>query len=76
MVPSRAIDFSLPKSPDRTVAHLTSYSVGTWGSCSGGKTARTWRWHSLPSSAEVRNVWTYNSKPSYALMTCTGTILF
>jgi hypothetical protein len=28
MVPSRAIGFSLPKSPDRTVAHPTSCSVG------------------------------------------------
>jgi hypothetical protein len=31
MVPSRAIDFPLPKSPDRTVAHPISYTVGTWG---------------------------------------------
>ena len=31
--------FLFPKSLDRTVAHPTSNSMGTWGFCAGGKTA-------------------------------------
>jgi hypothetical protein len=36
------------------------------------KAAWAWSWK-LPSTAEVRNKWSAQSTPPYALMTCTGT---
>jgi len=49
-------------------AHPASYPMGTGGSFQGcgGK-------HSLPSSAEVKNLWSYTASPSYVFMAlCLG----
>jgi hypothetical protein len=42
-------------------AHPASYPVGTGGSFSGGKAAGREADHSLPSSAGIKNAWSYTS---------------
>jgi hypothetical protein len=44
-------------------AHSASYPMGTGGSFPGGKAD-----HSPPSSAEVKNEWSYISTPQYVFM--------
>jgi hypothetical protein len=40
----------------------------TGGSFTGYKASGVWADHSPPSSAEVKNAWTYTSIPQYAFM--------
>jgi hypothetical protein len=49
-------------------AHPAFYPMGTRGSFPGGK--RPWREadYSPPSSAEVKNAWSYTSTPQYVFM--------
>jgi len=58
-------------------AHLASYSVSTRGSFPRRKVAG---WGGLtpspPFNAEVKDVWSFISKPPYALMVCIGTSLY
>jgi hypothetical protein len=49
-------------------AHPASYSVGTGGSFHVVKRPGREADHSPPSSAEVKNVWSYISTPQYVLM--------
>jgi hypothetical protein len=44
-------------------AHPASHPMGTRDYFPGGKAAGPESDHSLPSSAEVKNVWSYNSTP-------------
>jgi hypothetical protein len=48
-------------------AHPASYKIGTRGSFPGCKAAGREADHSLPSSAEVKNAWNYNSTPPISL---------
>jgi hypothetical protein len=48
-------------------AHPASYPMGTRGSFPGVKWARCKADHSFPSSAEVKNAWSYTSTPSIYL---------
>jgi hypothetical protein len=48
--------------------HPASYPMGTTGSFPGGKAARHEADHSPPSSAKVKNAWSYTSTPQYVLM--------
>jgi hypothetical protein len=49
-------------------AHPASYPVGTRGSFLGVKRPGREADHSHPSSAEVKNAWSYTSVPQYAFM--------
>jgi hypothetical protein len=49
-------------------AHPASYPMGTRGSFLGVKRPRREADHSPPSSAEVKNAWSYTSTPQYAFM--------
>jgi hypothetical protein len=49
-------------------AHLASYPMGTRGFCPEVKRPGREADHSLPSTAEVRNAWSYNSSPPYVFM--------
>jgi hypothetical protein len=49
-------------------AHPVSYPIGTRGCCLGGESAGCEADHSPPSSAEVKNVWSYTSTPQYVFM--------
>jgi hypothetical protein len=49
-------------------AHPASYPTGTRGSFPGGKAVGREADHSPPSSAEVKNAWTYSCTPQYAFM--------
>jgi hypothetical protein len=44
-------------------AHPASYPMGTGGPLTGGKAAGAWADHSPPTSAEVKNTWTYTFIP-------------
>jgi hypothetical protein len=48
-------------------AHPASYPIGTRGSFPKGKVARREADHSPPSSAEVKNAWSYTSIPLICL---------
>jgi hypothetical protein len=48
--------------------HPASYPVGTRGSFPGGKRPGREADHSPPSSAEVKNAWSYTSTPQYVFM--------
>jgi len=52
---------SLPLCPDQLWGPPASYPVGTGGSYHGGKVARCESDYSPPSSAEVKNAWSYTS---------------
>jgi hypothetical protein len=53
--------------------HPASYLTGTSGSFPGGKAAGHEADHSPPSSAEVKNAWSYTSTPQYVFMAwCQG----
>jgi hypothetical protein len=49
-------------------AVLASYPMGTRGSFRGVKRPGREADHSPPSSAEVRNAWSYTSSPQYVFM--------
>jgi hypothetical protein len=49
-------------------AHTVSYPTDTEGSFSGSKAAWAWSWPYTPSSAEVKNAWSYTSTPQYVFM--------
>jgi hypothetical protein len=67
--PARAGNFSLHhRVQNGSVAHPASYPMGTKGSFPGGKAAGAWTDHSPPSSAEVKNVWSYTSIHPYVFM--------
>jgi hypothetical protein len=48
--------------------HPTSYPMGTGGYFNGVKLQGGETNHSLPASAEVKNIWLYTSIPPYVLM--------
>jgi hypothetical protein len=50
------------------VRHPASYPMGTRDSFSGSKAARCEADHSPPSSAEVKNSWSYTSTPQYVFV--------
>jgi hypothetical protein len=49
-------------------AHPTSYPMGTWDLSLGVKRPGREADHSPPSSADVKNAWSYTSPPQYAFM--------
>jgi hypothetical protein len=49
-------------------AHLAPYPMGTRGSFPGVKRPGREADHSHPSSAEVKNAWSYTSIPQYVFM--------
>jgi len=49
-------------------AHPDSYLMGSRGSFTGVKRSGREAYHSPPSSAYVKNAWSYTSTPQYALM--------
>jgi len=49
--------------PDQSGAHPASYPMGTRSSFSGGKVSECEAGHSPPSSAKVKNVWSYTATP-------------
>jgi hypothetical protein len=68
-VPAGAGNFSLHHRVQiGSGAHPASYPMGTRGSYPGGKAAGREADHSPPSSAEVKNAWSYTSTPQYAFM--------
>jgi hypothetical protein len=48
--------------------HPASYLMGTGGSFAGNKAAGSWSWQLTPSSAEVKNSWSYTSTPTYVFI--------
>jgi hypothetical protein len=59
---------SLPR-PDRLSVAPSPLSNDYQGeSFPGGKVAGAWIWPLTPSSAEVKNAWSYTSTPQYAFM--------
>jgi hypothetical protein len=66
--PVRAGNFSLHhRVQNGSRAHPVSYPMGTKGSFRGVKATGAWSWP-LPSSAEVKNAWSYTSTPQYVFM--------
>jgi hypothetical protein len=64
LIPGRGWEFfSSPPRPDRFWGPSSFPSNGCQGSFPVGETD-----HSSPSSAEVKNAWSYNSTPQYAFM--------
>jgi hypothetical protein len=49
------------KSPDRLLSTPKLYGMGTRVVCSGAKRLAREANHSLPSSVEVKNAWSYNT---------------
>jgi hypothetical protein len=49
-------------------SHPASYPTGTGGSFRGSKAAGAWSCPLIPSSAEVKNAWSYTSSPKYVFM--------
>jgi hypothetical protein len=67
--PAGAGNFSLHhRVQNGSGAHPGSYPMGTRGSFPGGKAAGAWSWPLTPSSAEVKNAWSYTSTPQYVSM--------
>jgi hypothetical protein len=65
--PAEAGNFSHHRVQNGSRAHPASYPVGTGGSFLGGKAAGREADHSLPSSSEVKNAWSYTSTPPIRL---------
>jgi hypothetical protein len=66
--PARAGNFSLHCIQNGSGAHPASYPMGARDSFPGGKAAGREADHLLPSSAEVKNAWSYTSTPQYVFM--------
>jgi len=53
--------------PDQLWGPPTLLFVRYWGLCPRGEAVRSWSCHSLPSSAKVKNDWSYTSTPPIQL---------
>jgi hypothetical protein len=63
-IPSEAGKFPLHhRAQNGSGAHPASYPMGTKGFFPGGKAAEREAHHSPPSTAEVKNAWSYTSTP-------------
>jgi hypothetical protein len=66
--PAEAKDFPfLQNVQTGSGAHPASYSMSTWGSCSGCEAEGHEAAHSPPSRAEVKNKWSYTCTPHTCL---------
>jgi hypothetical protein len=63
--PAGAGNFSLHRVRNGSGAHPASYPIGTRGVFPRDKAAGREADHSPPSSAEVKNAWSYPSTPQY-----------
>jgi hypothetical protein len=69
--------FSDPKLPEKLWAPKASYSKGVWNYFLGGaKQPGREADNSPPSSAEVKNEWSYTSSAPYAFVACKRITLF
>jgi hypothetical protein len=65
-VPAGAGNFSLHhRIQTGSGTHPASYPMGTRGSLPDGKAVGVWNWPLTPSSAEVKNTWSYTSTPQH-----------
>jgi hypothetical protein len=68
-IPGRGKRFSLFKNVHSSPgANTTSYSMDVMDSFLRGKVSRAKVDHSSPSSAEIKNAWSYTSIPSYVFL--------